>query len=51
MSRPSTDASYTRGSYRTTGAAPGAAAWRPPAASSQVSRARWAVEQITASGA
>ncbi len=50
MSRPSTDASYTRGSYRTCGAAPGTAASRPPAASSQVCLARSAVEQTTASG-
>src|SRR5487761_1793854 len=50
ISSPSTLASYTRGSYRTSGAAPGTAAVSPLAASSQVSRARRAVEQITASG-
>ena len=50
ISSPSTVASYTRGSYRTCGAAPGTAAARPSAASSQVSRARRAVEQTTASG-
>lgn len=50
ISSPSTVASYTRGSYRTGGAAPGTAFARPAAASSQVSRARRAVEQTTASG-
>jgi hypothetical protein len=50
ISKPSTVASYTRGSYRTGGAAPGTAFARPAAASSQVSRARRAVEQTTASG-
>ena len=50
ISSPSTVASYTRGSYRTGGAATGRARARPSAASSQVSRARRAVEQTTASG-
>ena len=50
ISSPSTVASYTRGSYRTGGTATGMALARPSAASSQVCRARRAVEHTTASG-